>query len=127
MIPDRGVEIHTIDCERLAQFEQGSMDNWLDLAWTAEAEDNAVSMARIKAVMHNEPGALAEIAKTVGENRGNIASVKTRDRTTHFFDMEFDVEVFDTRHLANILAAIRMCEPVVSAERMRAEIEEIKE
>ena len=101
------------------------MDQWLDLAWTPEAEDNAVSMARIRAVLHNEPGTLAVIAKTVGENRGNIASVKTISRSTSFFEMEFDVEVFDTRHLANILAAIRMCEPVVSAERLRAEIEEI--
>jgi guanosine-3',5'-bis(diphosphate) 3'-pyrophosphohydrolase len=124
---DKGIEIHTIDCERLAQYEEGAMDEWLDLAWTAEAEGNAVSMARIQAVMHNEPGALAEIAKTVSENRGNIAAVTTRNRAADFFDMEFDVEVFDTRHLANILAAIRMCETVVSADRARAEIEEIKE
>ena len=41
--------------------------------------------------------------------------------------MEFDVEVFDTRHLANILAALRMCNSVVSAERMRADIEEIRD
>ena len=123
--PEKGVQVHTIDCEVLSRYEEGAMDQWLDLAWTPEAEDNAVSMARIRAVLHNEPGTLAVIAKTVGENRGNIASVKTISRSTSFFEMEFDVEVFDTRHLANILAAIRMCEPVVSAERLRAEIEEI--
>jgi guanosine-3',5'-bis(diphosphate) 3'-pyrophosphohydrolase len=77
--------------------------------------------------MHHEPGALAEVAKTVGENRGNIASVKTLKRASDFFEMEFDVEVFDTRHLANILAAFRMCDTVVSAERMRAETEETDE
>lgn len=124
MIPDKGIEIHTIDCERLAQYEESEMDQWLDLGWTAEAEVNAVSMARIRATMHHEPGALAEVAKTVGENRGNIASVKTIERASDFFEMEFDVEVFDTRHLANILAAIRMCNAVVSAERMRAGLEE---
>jgi len=127
LLPEKGVQIHTIDCERLAQYEEGEMDQWLDLAWTAEAEENAVSMARIHSVLHNEPGVLAEVAKTVGENRGNIASVKTVNRSPEFFEMEFDVEVFDTRHLANILAAIRMCEPVVSAERLRAEIEELDE
>ncbi|SDL97289.1 RelA/SpoT family protein [Maricaulis salignorans] len=121
LVPERGIEIHTIDCERLAQFEQGEMDQWLDLDWTDEAGAKAVSMARIKAVMHNEPGALAEIAKTVGENRGNIANVKTYKRAADFFEMEFDIEVIDTRHLANVLAAIRMCSSVVSAERMRAE------
>ena len=127
LLPEKGVQVHTIDCERLAQYEEGEMDQWLDLAWTAEAEENAVSMARIHSVLHNEPGVLAEVAKTVGENRGNIASVKTVRRSPEFFEMEFDVEVFDTRHLANILAAIRMCEPVVSAERLRAEIEELDE
>tara|TARA_R110000744_G_scaffold145205_5_gene257630 strand:+ start:39734 stop:41962 length:2229 start_codon:yes stop_codon:yes gene_type:complete len=121
LVPERGIEIHTIDCERLAQFEEGEMDQWLDLVWTDEAGANAVSMARIKAVMHNEPGALAEIAKTVGENRANIANVKTYKRAADFFEMEFDIEVIDTRHLANVLAAIRMCSSVVSAERMRAE------
>ena len=127
LVPERGIEIHTIDCERLAHFEQGDMDQWLDLVWTDEAGANAVSMARIKTVMHNEPGALAEIAKTVGENRGNIANVKTYKRASDFFEMEFDIEVFDTRHLANVLAAVRMCSSVVSAERMRAEAEEQEE
>ena len=108
-------------------YMEGKMDQWLDLGWTAEAEANAVSIARIDAVLHNGQGVLAEIAKTVSENRGNIASVRTRRRSQDFFDMEFDVEVFDTRHLANILAALRMCPSVVSAERKRADIEEIKE
>jgi len=124
LIPDKGVEIHTIDCERLAEFEEGEMDQWLDLAWTPEAEGNAVSMARIRAVLHNEPGALAKVAQTVGENRANIANVRTLNRATDFFEMLFDVEVFDTRHLANLLAALRMSEIVVSAERLRANTEE---
>ncbi|MEA1941798.1 MAG: bifunctional (p)ppGpp synthetase/guanosine-3',5'-bis(diphosphate) 3'-pyrophosphohydrolase [Pseudomonadota bacterium] len=127
LVPEKGVEVHTIDCETLAGHEEDDMDRWLDLAWTAEAEDNAVSIARIEAVLHNGQGVLAEIAKTVSENRGNIASVKTRRRSTDFFDMEFDVEVFDARHLANILAALRMCPSVVSAKRKRAEHEEINE
>lgn len=127
LVPEKGVEVHTIDCETLAGHEEDDMDRWLDLAWTAEAEDNAVSIARIEAVLHNGQGVLAEIAKTVSENRGNIASVKTRRRSTDFFDMEFDVEVFDARHLANILAALRMCPSVVSAERKRADHEEIEE
>ncbi|MFS2317769.1 RelA/SpoT family protein [Maricaulis sp. D1M11] len=122
--PDRGVEVHTIFCERLAQFEEISGDRWVDLAWTPEAEANAVSIARIKAIMHNNTGALADIARTVGENRGNIAQVKTLSRTADFFDMEFDIEVFDARHLANLLAAIRMCDSVVSAERFGADATE---
>lgn len=122
--PERGVEIHTIDCETLARYDEDKMDEWLDLAWTAEAEENAVSMARIQAVLHNEPGALARVAQTVGENRANIANVRTLHRAADFFEMLFDVEVYDARHLANLLAALKMNEIVVSAERMRGETEE---
>ena len=127
LMPEKGIEVHTIDCNVLAEHEEDEMDKWLDLAWTAEAEANAVSIARIVAVLHNGRGVLAEIAKTVSENRGNIASVRTKNRATDFFDMEFDVEVMDTRHLANILAALRMCPSVVSAERKRADHEESEE
>jgi GTP pyrophosphokinase/guanosine-3',5'-bis(diphosphate) 3'-pyrophosphohydrolase len=124
MVPDKGVTIHTIDCESLIEHDESDPDRWIDLGWTAEAEENAVSTARVNATMHNTPGALAEIAKAVGENRGNIGNVKTLKRAKDFFEMEFDIEVFDKRHLANIISALKMCSSVVSAERARGEAEE---
>ena len=124
MVPDKGVTIHTIDCDVLTEHDEGDFDRWIDLGWTAEAEENAVSTARVHATMHNAPGALAEIAKAVGENRGNIGNVKTLKRSKDFFEMQFDIEVFDNRHLANIISALKMCSSVVSAERARAEADE---
>ena len=124
MVPDKGVTIHTIDCDALTEHDESDTDRWIDLGWTAEAEENAVSAARVHAVMHNTPGALAEIAKAVGENRGNIGNVKTLKRAKDFFEMQFDIEVFDNRHLANIISALKMCNSVVSAERARGETDE---
>ncbi|WP_109260432.1 RelA/SpoT family protein [Hyphobacterium indicum] len=124
MVPDKGVTIHTIDCDRLTEHDESDPDRWIDLGWTAEAEENAVSAARVHAVMHNTPGALAEIAKAVGENRGNIGNIKTLKRAKDFFEMQFDIEVFDNRHLANIISALKMCSSVVSAERARGETDE---
>mgnify|MGYP003131940972 FL=1 len=121
--PEQGVEIHTIDCERLSDFDASDEDQWIDLGWTPEAEQNAVSLGRVHATMHNEPGALAEVAKAVGENRGNIANLKTLKRATDFFEMQFDIEVFDARHLSNIVSALKMCETVVDAQRIRGESE----
>lgn len=124
MVPEKGVTIHTIDCEQLTEHDESDPDRWIDLGWTAEAEENAVSAARVHAVMHNTPGALAEIAKAVGENRGNIGNIKTLKRAKDFFEMQFDIEVFDNRHLANIISALKMCNSVVSAERARGETDE---
>mgnify|MGYP002830914252 FL=1 len=67
----------------------------------------------------NEPGVLAEIAGVVGDARGNITDVKTLTRTRDFFEMAFDVEVFDARHLNNIVSALKTSDRVVSAERAR--------
>lgn len=119
MVPEKGVTIHTIDCQSLTSHAESDIDRWIDLGWTAEAEDNAVSTARVHAVMHNTPGTLADIARAVGENRGNIGNLSTLKRSKEFFEMQFDIEVFDNRHLSNIISALKMCSGVVSAERVR--------
>jgi GTP pyrophosphokinase/guanosine-3',5'-bis(diphosphate) 3'-pyrophosphohydrolase len=122
MNPGRGMEIHTIDCETLARLEdEGVEADWIDLRWTPEAGENAVSNARIIATVRNEPGVLAELAGAVGATGGNIANVKTLSRSRDFFDMAFDVEVFDVRHLSNIVAALKTSDRVVSVERARAD------
>lgn len=120
MRPARGVVVHVIDCERLARFEdEDDLEHWIDLKWTPEAANNAVSIGRIHATVRNEPGVLAEIAGAVGEARGNITDVQTLDRTKDFFIMAFDVEVFDARHLSNIISALKTSDRVVSVERAR--------
>jgi len=118
--PGKGVQVHVIDCEVLAALEDDSnLENWIDLKWTPET-GNAVSVGRVNATVRNEPGVLAEMAGIVGEAGGNISDVKTLERTRDFFTMSFDIEVFDARHLLNILAALKTSDRVVSAERTRA-------
>lgn len=120
MTDGKGVEVHVIDCERLAEMEdEQSLENWIDLKWTPEAGAHGVSIGRVLATVRNEPGVLAEIAGAVGEAGGNITDVKTLQRTRDFFEMAFDVEVFDARHLNNIVAALKTSDRVVTAERAR--------
>ena len=122
MRPEKGIEVHVIDCQVLAGFEDedGEGEGWIDLRWTPEALSDAVSIGRVNATVRNEPGALAEIAGAVGEARGNIANIRTLTRSKDFFDMSFDIEVFDARHLSNIVAALKTCERVISVERARS-------
>ncbi|XBQ15884.1 MAG: bifunctional (p)ppGpp synthetase/guanosine-3',5'-bis(diphosphate) 3'-pyrophosphohydrolase [Oceanicaulis sp.] len=123
--PGRGVEVHVIDCERLARFDDDEeLSNWIDLKWTPEANHNAVSVGRIHATVRNEPGVLAELASAVGEAGGNISDVKTLERTRDFFAMAFDVEVFDARHLSNIISSLKTSDRVVSVERARFSVDD---
>ncbi|NDC58623.1 MAG: bifunctional (p)ppGpp synthetase/guanosine-3',5'-bis(diphosphate) 3'-pyrophosphohydrolase [Alphaproteobacteria bacterium] len=112
----KGIVIHTIDCERLAEVEA---DSWVDLAWTEEAKDHALAVSRIQATVHDARGALAQICKVIAENEANILGVQTLRRHQDFYDIAFDIEVADTRHLAHVLAAMRTCRVVREAERVR--------
>ncbi len=116
--PEIGVEVHTIDCESLAQYEDDA-DRWIDLNWTPKAESDSMAIGRINLTVLHEPGALAEIAQIVGENNGNIANIRTQSRSSDFIDMQMDVEVVDAKHLSHIVAALRASRAVASAKRAK--------
>ena len=110
--------VHAIDCGRLAEFEDAE-DAWRDLHWTAEAERHTVSRARIVATVNNAPGVLGVACVLIGEAGGNIANLRMSHRQSDFFDVEFELDVVDNKHLANISAALRACPEVETVERVR--------
>jgi GTP pyrophosphokinase len=68
-VPGKGVEVHAIDCLTLAS---GVDADWLDLSW---GERTTGAVARIRMVLHNRPGTLAEAAGIFASNRANIAAL----------------------------------------------------
>ncbi|MEZ5958338.1 MAG: bifunctional (p)ppGpp synthetase/guanosine-3',5'-bis(diphosphate) 3'-pyrophosphohydrolase [Hyphomonadaceae bacterium] len=116
--PGKGIVIHTIDCETLASLED-SGGEWIDLAWTPTALNKTLAVGRIVATVENKRGVLAEICIIIAENQGDILNLRLAKRTVDFFDMIFDIEVADARHLVNILAAMRASKSVKEAERVK--------
>jgi GTP pyrophosphokinase/guanosine-3',5'-bis(diphosphate) 3'-pyrophosphohydrolase len=110
--------IHTIDCETLAALETEDGD-WIDLAWTAAAKEGAVGVARVQITVENARGVLAQLCRIIAENEGDILNIRTARRSIDFFDLVFDVEVADARHLTNILAALRTLKAVREVSRLR--------
>ncbi len=118
LIPEKGIEVHVIDCARLGDYEDQA-DRWLDLRWKPKADSDVLAVGRIHVTTANRRGALALLAKTVSDAQGNIINVKTLKRSPDFFDFEFDVEVEDSRRLTQIVAALRALAVVDSAERVK--------
>jgi GTP pyrophosphokinase/guanosine-3',5'-bis(diphosphate) 3'-pyrophosphohydrolase len=116
--PDRGLAVHTIDCPRLAEFEDRE-EVWRDLHWTAAAEKDTVSHARLTATIRNAPGVLGHVCTIIGDAGGNILNLRMRRRQADFFDVDFDLEVMDAKHLTHIAAALRACPPVETVERAK--------
>ena len=88
-----------------------------DLQWTPEAERNTLSDARLRATVRDAPGVMGQICTIIGEVGGNIIGVNMRHRHSDFFDVDFDIEVKDAKHLTHIAAALRACQSVETVER----------
>ena len=112
----KGLTVHTIDCERLAAFEDQE-EVWRDLHWTPEAERNSVARAKLIATIRNLPGVLGQVCTIIGEAGGNIVQLRMHHRQADFFDVDIDVDVHDARHLTHIAAALRANPSVETVDR----------
>jgi GTP pyrophosphokinase/guanosine-3',5'-bis(diphosphate) 3'-pyrophosphohydrolase len=112
------VHVHAIDCERLEALD-AQKDHWIDLHWTQIAENNALSVARLRISMENKPGVLGQACTLIGEAKGNIINIHITPRQLDFLDVDFDIEVVDAKHIAHISAALRTCKQIESVERYR--------
>ncbi len=115
----KGVTIHTIDCDTLESFAD-TPERWLDVSWE-EGEDTPEShVGRLIITIANEPGALGTLSTVIGKNGGNITNLKIMNRSLDFWDMMIDVYVRDSRHLSDIIAALRSTPEITTVNRARS-------
>ncbi len=114
----KGVTIHTIDCETLETFAD-TPERWLDVSWGDGPDAPEAHIGRIDITFQNEPGALGTLSTVVGANGGNITNLKITNRSLDFWEIFLDIYVHDTKHLNNIIAALRATPCVTSVERTK--------
>lgn len=102
-----GITIYPIFAQALEQFD-AEPERWVDLAW-GPAEEGQRFPARLKISVLNEVGALAQVTQAISDHAGNIdaLSMQARDGIRDFFEIEVLVEVFDVRHLNDIISGIK--------------------
>ncbi len=110
--PGTGVEVHAIDCLTLAS---GIDADWLDLSW---GERTTGAIGRVRVLLYNRPGTLAEAAGIFAGNRANIIHLENVSRDELFGTYEIDLEVSDLAHLTRIVSALRASDAVAEAERI---------
>ncbi|NOU04383.1 MAG: bifunctional (p)ppGpp synthetase/guanosine-3',5'-bis(diphosphate) 3'-pyrophosphohydrolase [Novosphingobium sp.] len=111
-VPDKGVEVHAIDCLTLAS---GVDADWLDLSW---GDRTTGAIGRVRIVLYNRPGTLAEAAGIFAGNRANIVNLANINRDELFGTYEIDLEVSDLAHLTRIVSALRANDAVAQADRI---------
>ncbi|WP_336980949.1 bifunctional (p)ppGpp synthetase/guanosine-3',5'-bis(diphosphate) 3'-pyrophosphohydrolase [Altererythrobacter fulvus] len=110
--PGEVVEVHTIDCLELAS---GVDADWVDLSW---GERSQGATGRVRVVLYNRPGTLAEVAGIFAKNHANVMNLVLSQRDDPFHTYEVDLEVQDLAHLTRILSALRASDALAEASRM---------
>ncbi len=110
--PGTGVEVHAIDCFKLAD---GVDADWIDLSW---GERTTGAIGRLRVVLYNRTGTLSEATGIFAGNRANIIHLEMQGRDDLFGTYEVDLEVNDLAHLTRIVSALRASDAVAEAERI---------
>ena len=117
VMPGEGINIYPIHSPLLEEFDD-QLDRWIDVTWDIDDEDQSQFMARISVTGLNEPGCLAQIAQLIGETNGNIDNIKMTEKGVDYSEMFIELEVWDLKHLNEIIAGLQNLSVVNTVKRV---------
>ncbi len=113
----KGVSVHAIDCEALADFEE-QPDRWVDLQWH-EGTHGAVNTVTFDLAITNDAGVLGRICTLIGEQKANISDLRFIDRKPDYFRLLIDVDLSNLTHLHQVQTALEAESNVSALSRHR--------
>ena len=113
----KGVMIHAIDCEALAELAEDS-SRWVDLHWQ-EGRHPAVHGMSLDLTIANDSGVLGRICTLIGEQGANISDLVFIDRKPDFYRLIVDAEMRDIEHLHAVMLALEADSDVAAIARHR--------
>ncbi|MGH6866769.1 MAG: RelA/SpoT family protein [Methyloceanibacter sp.] len=116
LTPGHGITIYPIHAEALKAFDE-EPERWIDVTWDIDEDNPQRFPAKLVVTALNEPGSLAQLASVIAEADGNIVNIKMTNRVPDYTEMLIDLEVWDLKHLNDILAGLRTRDVVSSAAR----------
>ncbi|TDE37397.1 RelA/SpoT family protein [Antarcticimicrobium sediminis] len=113
----KGVVVHTIDCDRLSEFEDQPA-RWVDLHWHS-GNHPAVYSVTLELTIGNDAGVLGRICTLIGEKKANINNLVFVDRKPDFYRLMLDLELRDVEQLHSLMLMLEAESDVASVERYR--------
>lgn len=113
-----GVTIHNQNCHHLKNYALTSQ-RILDVCWKDDDEiGDEMYTARIRVLMHNKSGSLADVSSIITKKKVNISNIKISNRSIYCFELIVDVEVKNLDHLEEILATLRISKKIIEVQRI---------
>ncbi|MBE6450034.1 MAG: bifunctional (p)ppGpp synthetase/guanosine-3',5'-bis(diphosphate) 3'-pyrophosphohydrolase [Alphaproteobacteria bacterium] len=110
----KGVAIHKADCNMLKKYAH-EPERWLDIEWNDNIDGvERLFPVRVRITVADKPNALATISTAVSKAGSNISHLFTTEKSTGFMELSMDVDIKNTAHLEEVIAALKALPVVVS-------------
>jgi GTP diphosphokinase / guanosine-3',5'-bis(diphosphate) 3'-diphosphatase len=116
LTPGQGITIYPIHAEALKEFDE-EPERWIDVTWDIDEDNPQRFPAKLAVTVLNEPGSLAQVASVIGEADGNIQNIRMTNRVADYTEILIDLDVWDLKHLNEIVAGLKGKDMVSSAAR----------
>ncbi|MGL4637664.1 MAG: RelA/SpoT family protein [Beijerinckiaceae bacterium] len=112
-----GITIYPIQSQALSAFDD-QPERWLDVRWDIDEAKQSRFPAQLVVSVINEPGALAEVARIIGDSDGNIDNIIMTSKSPDYRDMLIDLEVWNLKHLSAVMTELKSRPVVSKVQRM---------
>ena len=113
-----GVTIHSQTCRNLKNIVL-TPQRILDVCWKSDEElGDELYACRVRLVVENKLGSLADISSLLAKKKVNITNIKTTNRSADFFELTIDIEIKSVDQLEQILSVLRTSKKIADVERV---------
>ncbi|MBP2547441.1 guanosine-3',5'-bis(diphosphate) 3'-pyrophosphohydrolase [Neorhizobium galegae] len=113
----KGMTIYPIQASALQRFDD-QPERWIDVRWDLDAANKQRFSAKIAINALNEPGTLATIAQKIAGLDINIRTMTMGRVAADFSELALEVEVWDLRHLNQLLTQLKDLDCVSTVKRV---------
>ena len=116
MTTGKGIAIHRADCAMLKKYKH-EPERWLDIEWNENPDTERMFPVRSLLTVVDKPSVLATISTAVSKAGSNISHLVTRGKSGNFVELVMDVDVRNTEHLEDVIAALKTLPFIVSLKK----------
>jgi guanosine-3',5'-bis(diphosphate) 3'-pyrophosphohydrolase len=90
----------------------------LDVCWKSDEEiGEGFYVSRIRVVVKNQAGSLADVTNIIAKKQVSISNIKTTNRSVEFLEVVIDLDVHNLDHLEEILSELRISKKIIEVDR----------
>ncbi|MBM5782556.1 MAG: bifunctional (p)ppGpp synthetase/guanosine-3',5'-bis(diphosphate) 3'-pyrophosphohydrolase [Pelagibacterales bacterium] len=113
-----GVTIHAQNCHNLKNIALNPQ-RILDVCWKSDDEiGDELYSSRVKIIVHNQSGSLADVSSIIASKKINITGIKTTNRSADHIEFIIDIEVKNLEHLEEIISSLRISKKILEVQRV---------